>query len=69
MMVPYFKHLFKDLDNATWVEHAINVEEAEDFMQKEQPDVILLGLSLKNGNSFRLLKSFKKNYPALKFLY
>lgn len=63
LMLPHFKHIFKNMEDATWVGHAYSIEEAENLVRSEQPDVIFLDISLKQGNGFTLLKRIKREYP------
>ena len=65
VIIPYFKHIFKDLENVIWVGHAFNIAEAEELMRSEQPDVIFLDICLKTGNGFTFLKSIKRKYPSV----
>ncbi len=65
LMIPYFKHIFRDLENVIWVGHAYDIPEADELMRREQPDVIFLDICLKQGNGFTYLRSIKRRYPAV----
>jgi DNA-binding NarL/FixJ family response regulator len=64
-MPPYFEHIFKDLENVSWVGHAYDMAAAEELMRREQPEVVFLDICLKEGNGFTLLKNIKRKHPGV----
>lgn len=65
LLPPYFKEIFRELKNVTWVGHAFNMAEGMEIMRREQPDVVFLDICLAEGSGFELLKNIKKEYPAV----
>lgn len=65
LMIPYFKHIFREIDAVVWLGHAFDIKEAEDLLEKEQPNVVFLDICLRKENGFQILESIKKNYPAV----
>lgn len=65
LMIPYFKHIFRTLENVHWMGHAYSIEEAEEVIEKEQPNIVFLDICLKKGKGFKLLEHIKKKYPAI----
>ncbi|MCM4161713.1 response regulator transcription factor [Antarcticibacterium flavum] len=65
LMIPYFEHIFRDLENVEWVGHAYSIEEAQQLIEKEKPNTAFLDICLKKGNGFRLLELIKKKYPLI----
>ena len=50
------------------LDHVKNLKAAEDYLQKEQPSVIILDNKLPDGLGIDFLSVLKKNYPSIKII-
>ncbi len=50
------------------LDHVKNISAAEEYLQKEQPSVIILDNKLPDGFGVELIPFVKKNYPSVKII-
>ncbi|MCU7551998.1 response regulator [Chitinophagaceae bacterium LB-8] len=50
------------------VEHVKNLSAAEEYLQQEQPAVVILDNKLPDGFGIDFISFIKKNYPAIKII-
>jgi len=50
------------------LEHVKNLSSAEEFLQKEQPAVVILDNKLPDGFGIDFIGHIKKNYPSIKII-
>lgn len=50
------------------LEHVKNLSEAEEYLQQEQPAVVILDNKLPDGFGIDFISFIKKNYPAIKII-
>lgn len=50
------------------VEHVKNLSAAEEYLQQEQPAVVILDNKLPDGFGIDFISFIKKNYPAVKII-
>jgi DNA-binding response OmpR family regulator len=50
------------------LDHVKNISAAEEYLQKEQPSVIILDNKLPDGFGVELIPFLKKNYPSVKII-
>ena len=50
------------------LEHVKDLSSAEEFLQKEQPAVVILDNKLPDGFGIDFIGHIKKNYPAIKII-
>ena len=55
-------------DKNVHVEHVKNLSDAEAFLQKTQPDLVLLDNRLPDGFGLDFISYIKANYPAIKII-
>ena len=50
------------------LDHVKSLETAEEYLQKEQPSVVILDNKLPDGFGIDFISTIKKNYPAIKII-
>lgn len=50
------------------LEHVKNIADAEEYLQKERPSVVILDNKLPDGYGVDYISQIKKNYPATKII-
>lgn len=50
------------------LDHVKNLSAAQDYLQQEQPEVILLDNKLPDGYGVDFISFLKKNYPSIKII-
>jgi two-component system, OmpR family, response regulator len=50
------------------LEHVKNLSSAEEYLQQEQPAVVILDNKLPDGFGIDFISTIKKNYPAVKII-
>jgi two-component system, OmpR family, response regulator len=50
------------------LDHVTKLSDAEEYLQKEQPSVIILDNKLPDGFGIDFISVIKKNYPAVKII-
>ena len=50
------------------LDHVKNISAAEEYLQKEQPSVIILDNKLPDGFGVELIPFLKRNYPSVKII-
>jgi DNA-binding response OmpR family regulator len=54
--------------NKTEVDHVKTLEAAEEYLTKEQPDVVILDNKLPDGFGIDFISFIKKSYPSIKII-
>lgn len=65
IITAHLDYILKDMKEVKWIGHAFCIKEAEDLIENNIPDVVLLDIKLKEECGFDLLKSIKINYPEI----
>lgn len=68
MVIEGIRSILQDESNLNWLGHAMNSASCLDFLQKHQPNVILMDISLPDESGIDLCKKVKKQYPKIKIL-
>ncbi|HEY5747862.1 MAG TPA: response regulator transcription factor [Chryseolinea sp.] len=68
MVIEGIRSLLQDEKSIDWMGHATNAASCLDFLRHQQPDIILMDVSLPDKNGTELCKEVKKLYPALAVL-
>lgn len=50
------------------LDHVKSIQTAEEYLQKEQPSVVILDNKLPDGFGIDFISSIKKNYPSIKII-
>ena len=50
------------------LDHVKSLQTAEEYLQKEQPPVVILDNKLPDGFGIDFISTIKKNYPAIKII-
>lgn len=68
MVIEGIRSILQDEKNISWLGHAMSSASCLDFLEKHQPDIILMDISLPDGNGVDLCKKVKQLYPEIKIL-
>lgn len=68
MVIEGIRSILQDDENINWLGHAINSVSCLDFLEKYQPNVIFMDISLPNESGIELCKIVKQQYPKIKVL-
>ena len=68
MVIEGIRSLLNNEPEIEWVGHATNAESCLAFLQKNQPDVILMDIGLPDKSGIDLCYEVKTKYPAIKVL-
>ena len=68
MVIEGIRSILQDEKNISWLGHAMSSASCLDFLEKHQPDIILMDISLPDGNGVDLCKKVKQQYPEIKIL-
>jgi DNA-binding NarL/FixJ family response regulator len=63
-----FERLVNESENAQVIGKAFSIAECWELLEMAQPDVILLDISLPDGNGINLCRQIKKKYPQIRIL-
>lgn len=55
-------------DKETTLDHVKSISAAEEFLQKDQPAIVILDNKLPDGYGVDFISSIKKNYPSTKVI-
>ena len=65
MVIEGIRSILRDEKSIEWMGHAMNASSALSFLQKQQPDVILMDINLPDKNGIELCKEVKEKYPGV----
>lgn len=65
MVIEGIRSLLQNEQDIEWLGHATNTASCMAFLQKEQPDIILMDISLGTESGIELCKEVKRKYPAV----
>ncbi|MDF2187823.1 response regulator transcription factor [Paraflavitalea sp. CAU 1676] len=65
MVIEGIHSLLKDEKGMEWLGHATNAASCMAFLQKQQPDVILMDINLPDVSGIELCRLVKEKYPAI----
>lgn len=65
LVIEGIRSLLHDEKTIDWLGHATNAASCLDFLKHQQPDVILMDVSLPDINGTELCKQVKQLYPAI----
>lgn len=68
MVIEGIRSILQDEANINWLGHAMNASSCLFFLDKYQPDVILMDISMPDESGIELCKKVKKRYPKTKIL-
>jgi DNA-binding NarL/FixJ family response regulator len=68
MIVEGIRSLLQHEDGIEWMGHAMTAASCHAFLQQQQPDVILMDISLPDKSGIDLCKEVKAKYPAIHIL-
>lgn len=68
MVVEGIRSLLQQEKNIEWLGHAMNAASCMAFLQKQQPDVLLLDINLPDKSGINLCKEIKEKYPDIQIL-
>jgi DNA-binding NarL/FixJ family response regulator len=59
------RSLLQNEKNIEWMGHAMNADSCLSFLNRQQPDVILMDINLPGTNGIELCKEVKSKYPSV----
>ena len=65
MIVEGIRSLLQFENNIEWMGHAMNATSCLAYLQRQQPDVILMDINLPDKSGIELCKEVKSKYPAI----
>src|SRR5687768_8720194 len=65
MVIEGIRSLLQNEKNIEWAGHAMNAVSCLAFLRQQQPDVILMDISLPDKSGIDLCKEVKEKYPAV----
>lgn len=68
MVIEGIRSLLNNEPDIEWVGHAMNASSCLAFLQKSQPDVILMDIGLPDKSGIELCREVKSKYPAIHIL-
>lgn len=68
MVTEGMRTLLQPLEQIEWLGHATNAESCLAFLKQEQPDVLLMDISMPGMGGIELCAEVKKLYPAIQVL-
>lgn len=63
MVIEGIRSLLQNEKNIEWMGHAMNAASCHAFLQRQQPDVILMDINLPDKSGIELCKEIKEKYP------
>ena len=64
MVIEGIRSLLQNEKNIEWTGHAMNAESCLAFLKQQQPDVILMDISMPDKSGIDLCKEVKEKYPS-----
>lgn len=68
MVIEGIRSILQDEENINWLGHAMNASSCLEFLEKYQPNVIFMDISLPDESGIDLCKKVVKLYPKIKIL-
>lgn len=68
MVIEGIRSLLQNASDIEWMGHATDAGSCLSFLEREQPDVILMDVSLPDRNGTELCKEVKQKYPLIRVL-
>lgn len=68
MVIEGIRSLLQNASGMEWMGHAIDAGSCLSFLEREQPDVLLMDVSLPDRNGIELCKEVKQKYPRIRVL-
>lgn len=68
MVIEGIRSLLQNVSGIEWTGHATNAESCLAFLQRQQPDVILMDINLPDRSGIDLCREVKTKYPAIHIL-
>ncbi len=68
MVIEGIKSLLQKVSEIEWTGHATNAESCMAFLKREQPDLILMDISLPDKSGIELCKEVILKYPTIKII-
>lgn len=68
MIIEGIRSLLQQESNIHWMGHAMSAAACLDFLETQQPDVILMDINLPDQKGTLLCKMVKERYPAIKII-
>jgi DNA-binding NarL/FixJ family response regulator len=68
MVIEGIRSLIQDEKGINWLGHATNAAECLAFLEKQNPDIILMDINLPDISGIELCKTVKQKYPEIKIL-
>lgn len=68
MVIEGIRSLLQNETSIEWVGHAMNAASCLAFLQRIQPDVILMDIGLPDKSGIELCREVKEKYPAIQIL-
>ena len=65
MVIEGIRSLLQNEKNIEWAGHAMNADSCLAFLKQQQPDVILMDISMPEKSGIELCKEVKEKYPSL----
>lgn len=68
MVIEGIRSLLQSETTIEWSGHATNAQSCLAFLQRQQPDVILMDISMPDKSGIELCREVKASYPAIRIL-
>ena len=68
MVIEGIRSILQDEENINWLGHAMNASSCLEFLEKYQPNVLFMDISLPDESGIDLCKKVMKLYPKIKIL-
>jgi len=68
MVIEGIRSLLQNASGIEWMGHATDAGSCLSFLEREQPDVLLMDVSLPDRNGTELCKEVKQKYPRIRVL-
>jgi len=65
MVIEGIRSLLQNEKAIEWLGHAMNAESCLAFLKNQQPDVILMDISMPGQSGIELCKEVREKYPAV----
>src|SRR5262245_40594737 len=65
MVIEGIRSLLQNERQVEWIGHASNAASCLAFLQREQPDIILMDISLPDKSGIDLCKEVREQYPSV----
>lgn len=65
MVIEGIRSLLQNEKNIEWIGHAMNAESCLAFLKQQQPDVILMDISMPDKSGIDLCREVKQKYPSV----